>query len=50
MEKVNDLIEEAESRLGAHSVKGMLMQELFDLEEKRDEILKKLSVLSDSGS
>lgn len=46
LERVNTLIEEAESRLGAHSVKGVLMQELFDLEEERDEIIRKLNVLS----
>ena len=50
LERVNALIEEAETRLGAHSVKGVLMQELFDLEEERDEILKKLSILADSDT
>jgi len=48
LERVNDLIGEAESRLGAHSVKGVLMQELFDLEEERDEIIRKLGRLGPS--
>ena len=49
LERVNALIEEAESRLGAHSVKGVLMQELFALEEERDEIIQKLKNLTGSG-
>jgi len=45
LERVNARIEEAESRLGAHSVKAVLMQELLDLEDEREEILNKLKRL-----
>jgi hypothetical protein len=45
LDRINTLIEEAESRLGAHSVKAVLMQELFALEEERDEIMNKLKRL-----
>lgn len=48
LERVNALIGEAERRLGAHSVKGVLMQALFDLEEERDEIVRKLEELDRS--
>jgi len=43
LQQLNGLIEEAEKRLGAHSVKPALMQELLDLEEKREKLLKKIS-------
>ena len=48
LERINALIEEAESRLGAHSVKAVLMQELFVLEEERDDIIRKLNELAGS--
>lgn len=50
LDEINDRIEEAENRLGAHSVKAVLMQELFVLEEERDEIMEKLRTLTDSDS
>lgn len=37
--RINTQINEAEARLGAHSVKPVLMQRLFELEEKRDALL-----------
>jgi hypothetical protein len=43
LRRIDALIEEAEKRLGAHSVKPALMQELLELEEKREALLKKLS-------
>ena len=47
LERLNKLIEEAEARLGAHSVKPVLMQQLFELEEERDELMAQLKRLSD---
>ena len=47
LERLNRLIEEAEARLGAHSVKPVLMQQLFELEEERDELVSQLKRLSD---
>lgn len=41
--RLNQLIDEAEARLGAHSVKPILMQRLFALEEERDAILVQLN-------
>lgn len=49
LQHLNDKIEEAESRLGAHSVKPILMQQLFELEEARDSILARLKALSEGG-
>jgi hypothetical protein len=42
LRRINALVEEAEARLGAHSVKPVLMQRLFELEEERDAILARL--------
>ena len=47
LERLNTLIEEAEARLGAHSVKPVLMQQLFELEEERDELTAQLKRLSE---
>ena len=47
--RINARIEEAEARLGAHSVKPILMQQLFELEEERDGILQQLRALETSG-
>ena len=47
LNRVNTLIDEAEDRLGAHSVKPVLMQELLSLEERREEILGRISRLKD---
>ncbi len=49
LERLSARIEEAEARLGAHSVKPVLMQQLFDLEEERDEILARLRRLPEEG-
>jgi len=43
-------IEEAKQRLGAHSVKPVLMAALIDLEDERDAILEQLAVLPANGS
>ena len=45
LERINALIDEAENRLGAHSIKPVLMQELLNLEEKRDNILEQINAL-----
>lgn len=45
LNRLNDLIDEAEDRLGAHSVKPVLMQELLSLEEKREKILERIRLL-----
>jgi len=47
LNRINDLIDEAEDRLGAHSVKPVLMQELLSLEETREEILEQFNQLKD---
>jgi hypothetical protein len=44
--QLHQLIREAEDRLGAHSVKPALMQQLFALEEERDAIVAQLNDLS----
>ena len=44
--RLKELIEEAEARLGAHSVKPVLMQQLFELEEERDDLMAQLKRLS----
>ena len=44
--QLNALVEEAEARLGAHSVKPILMQRLFDLEEARDSLKRQLERLN----
>jgi type II secretory pathway component PulJ len=50
LNRILALIEEAEARLGAHSVKPNLMQQLFELEEERDMLMAKLNELSsDAG-
>ena len=38
LEKINNEIKEVQKRLPAHSVKPTIMQELFELEDKRDEL------------
>lgn len=50
LERLNALIQEAEARLGAHSVKPVLMQQLFELEEERDDLVARLGQLSGEGS
>ena len=50
LHRLNALIAEAEARLGAHSVKPVLMQQLFELEEERDEIMARLKRLSGQGA
>jgi hypothetical protein len=50
IERLDALIREAESRLGAHSVKPVLMEQLFELEEKRDALRRKLASLQDEDS
>jgi hypothetical protein len=49
LKRLNAMIGEAEARLGAHSVKPILMQHLFELEEEKDAVLQQLSALSDGG-
>jgi hypothetical protein len=44
--QLNQIIRETEDRLGAHSVKPVLMQQLFALEEERDVIVAQLRALS----
>lgn len=44
---INACIDEAEARLGAHSIKPILMQQLFALEEERAVILQQIDRLKD---
>ncbi len=46
---LNTKISEAEARLGAHSVKPILMQQLFELEEERDRLMRELQSLTSGG-
>ena len=48
--RLNALIDEAEARSGAHSVKPVLMQALFELEEERDTLLAELKRLAGEGT
>lgn len=51
--KLRDLdnrIEEVQKRLPAHSAKPPIMMELFDLEDKRDAVLKELEQLKQSST
>ena len=50
LKRLNALIDEAEARLGAHSVKPVLMQRLFELEEERDALVDKLKTLIGNDS
>lgn len=50
LQRLNARIEEAEARLGAHSVKPILMQQLFELEEERDALVTQLKRLSGQES
>ena len=43
--RINARIDEAEARLGAHSIKPILMQQLFALEEERAVILERIDRL-----
>lgn len=51
--KLRDLdnrIEEVQKRLPAHSAKPPIMMELFDLEDKRDAVIKELEQLKQSST
>jgi len=48
LDRINARIEEAEARLGAHSIKPILMQQLFALEEERAVILEQIERLEDA--
>lgn len=50
LEQIEAEIEEAKKRLGAHSVKPVLMAALFELEDERDAILKQLHQASQEKS
>ena len=43
LNRINARIDEAEARLGAHSIKPILMQQLFELEEERAALINKLA-------
>jgi hypothetical protein len=47
LDQINTRIDEAEVRLGAHSIKPILMQQLFELEEERAVILEQLQRLKE---
>jgi len=50
LKRLNAMVDEAEARLGAHSVKPVLMQRLFELEEARDAVKRQLKVLSEKDA
>jgi len=47
LDLINTRIDEAEARLGAHSIKPVLMQQLFALEEERAAIIEQLGHCQD---
>jgi|GEM_PF-2264755 len=50
LRRLNARIDEAEARLGAHSVKPILMQQLFALEEEREDLIAQLNALKQPKS
>ena len=45
LKEIDKKIEDVENRLPAHSVKPPIMTELFELEDEREAILRRLEVL-----
>ena len=45
LQRINELIADAEGRMPAHSAKPVMMQRIFELEEERDTIVRKLNSL-----
>ena len=45
LRKLNTMISEVKERMPAHSVKPPIMHELFDLEDERDAVLRKIEKL-----
>ena len=48
LRKLNTMISEVRERMPAHSVKPPIMHELFDLEDERDAVLRKIEKLKHS--
>ncbi len=46
LKRLDTLIKDAEGRMPAHSAKPVMMQRIFELEEERDAIARKLKSLS----
>ena len=46
LQRLNNLIKDAEGRMPAHSAKPVMMQRIFELEEERDDVVQKLNALS----
>ncbi len=46
LKKLNSQLKDAEGRMPAHSAKPVMMQRIFELEEERETILRKLKRLS----
>ena len=47
LRELDQKIEDVENRLPAHSVKPPIMTELFELEDEREALLKKIAELKD---
>ena len=45
LSELNTKISEVNKRMPAHSVKPLIMHELFDLEDERDAVLRKIEKL-----
>jgi hypothetical protein len=45
LRKLDTMISEVKERMPAHSVKPTIMHELFDLEDERDAVLRKIEKL-----
>ena len=50
LKQIEAEIEEAKARLGAHSIKPVLMAALMDLEDQRDAILNQISANKNTAS
>ncbi|NNL75493.1 MAG: hypothetical protein HKO68_04065 [Desulfobacterales bacterium] len=50
LRNLDNRIEEVQKRLPAHSAKPPIMMELFDLEDKRDAVIKELEQLKQSST
>ena len=46
LERIDAMLKDAEGRMPAHSAKPAMMQRIFELEDERDAIVRKLNALS----
>ena len=46
LKRIDSLLEDAEGRMPAHSAKPVMMQRIFELEEMREAVVRKLDALT----